>query len=295
MNVDRRALWASVVAAMIDVSAAAQLALPPHHDRTLHASDVGLSYHTFWRGPSGELSYRLGLDNVEDNVIEIRWGANTDNAWKLKDQYLYTSYRPLSVTADGGLSSTLYVTGWFERTGEIVVERWQIGTTVLSISTTPGGTEVVDFALPRITREELMRSYHGAIFDAVFHPASRKLIWLSDKTYDGSQREIISVDVDAESPTRIQLFDADDIPILDECEGMNIGVTDDASESVYVFIFTDYQWNIGPSGSGEQTHVLCDADRDGYFEISYHDDYAEVAESSALIDWTTVHEADPAP
>lgn len=254
-----------------------------------------MSRHYYSIDSSATLAYRLGLDNVTSNVVQIRWSAYTPNgSFKYKVQTLSTAFRPLSVTADARLSQTLYVTGWVERTGEVVVEEWELGDTLLAVSTNGAGAETVNFVLPEVRRRELTRSPQGAVYDSAFHPATRELYLLQDLTYDGSLREITSVSVDAEEPQRDTIYDSGQIAILDTCEGMSVGVLE-SDASVYVCLFSVSRWgheSVDGSVSGAQSHVLHDVDRDGVFEVSYDGPYLEIANLGATLDWDERYAAD---
>gem|GEM_PF-3304613 len=274
--------------------------LPGHHLRTvdiLPSADM-VSRGLLSTSPTKFIRYSVGIDNVNEKNVEILWeGAYLVNGIvdfslrALQLSTIATAYRPLAVAAEGGIGSTLFVVGWYDRTGEVVVEQWTMGFAAIGQTVGPFGVPHVTLSPPPITKDEIYRGpAMGPVYDAVFHPMTRELLLIADDSaLPGYTKNFYSLATDAQQPMPVLRTDLS-IGLLPQALGLKLGVTD--AGVVYVFVFDVPKWGGYASASFglppsilHQTHVLSDADGDGLFELSYQDDAATVLGLGATFSW----------
>ncbi len=247
------------------------------------------------------VKYYLGYDAHSKEVV-ISWHAYVaGGAHDAKARSFSTPFVPLAVTGEAGVSDTIYVVGWVERTDELVVEKWHMhGALVGQTMGPPGGQPIVTLTPPRIDKTEIVRTARGPCDGAVFHPTSRKLILLCEVIGSGSadEKELVSVSVD-DSPAVVDtMYSAAQIGALYRAAGIDLGVTK-VTGAVYIFLFEQHlvtQPTLGSEAEelqdpSQYTHVLCDNDSDGIFEVSYEDGHVAIAIQSSEIEWSVAYTA----
>jgi hypothetical protein len=283
--------------AMIQESGAQSL--PDHHYRSADIVPSGdfAARGLFSKSPAKFIRYTVGLDNTKNKSVIVLWegaymtnGVMDYNLRDLKWRVYSTSFRPLAVASEGGIGSVLYVIGWYDRTGEVTVERWTMGYGALTQTIGPTGNPIVGLAPPPISKVEIYRgTAMGPAYDAVFHPFTRELLLLADDSDSPSfVKGFYALDVDAQQPAPVLRTDLN-IGLLPQARGLKLGVTYD--EDVYVFVFDVLKWGTQIVPTAHQSHVLGDVDGDGAFEITFQDDAAAVGGFANTLTWDFTYAA----
>lgn len=297
-------LQISVALALLALSGAVTgQSLPSRHDRTTDLLPSGKIAATgvLTFTPTKFIRYSVGFDNQEEKKVIMVWeggyivdGVVDFDLREVEWREISTSYKPLAVAVEGGIAATLYVVGWFDRTGELVIERWTMENAELRQTSGASGRGA-SLTPPSLTKDEIYRgSAIGPAYDAVFHPPTRELLMIADDNASTSfSKHFYSLDVDAPHPVPFLRNDLD-IALLTDARGMKLGVTTDLG--VCIFVFDAPKWGGSKScfiqpRTDHQTHVLCDADRDGLFELSFEENAQYVLDWSAKLNWNWKYRA----
>lgn len=180
-----------------------------------------------------------------------------------------TSYVPTAVCAKAGTTDRLFVAGWAERDGVLVIEEWTLEGHLVGSSATTGGGTATSFAPPTARRQTRLHSAAGEyapITDLVVLPVDGRLLALT-RTPAGDP-QLVFVDVDAERLEPAP-FAAHDVADIDIAYHTTAGVLLTLHQSAPWAMFAP---------DADTVHVHRDADVDGTFDtfetLSYEDFYA---------------------
>jgi len=85
------------------------------------------------------------------NNVSIEWNAVSQAEGNhVTDQMIPTGFQPTAATRSNGQCDTLYVAGWADLTGEVIVEKWDFKPKAYPITT-------ITFPAPSVVRTEILR------------------------------------------------------------------------------------------------------------------------------------------
>ncbi len=265
-------------------------ALPDRHSRY---DDLSSASTTVITGDP-ELELFVKSDGPGKRV-ELRWSMWSESTMTqvLVPRFVKTDYHPLAVCVEAARSDAFFVVGWDADANETLVERWVVRALrpVVSGYNALGEAEFEDLVWSHTT-EEIAAWSGQLVYEAVFHPMARELLVLRDGNDEGSEREIVGIDVD-KSADPVLRFSREQIPSIDTAVWLTLAVTED-EERVFVFVkppTNDSVW--APNRPHLRTHVLIDVDHDGRFEISFSGHVDAIPNRVADVAWSDTYRAAP--
>lgn len=217
--------------------------------------------------PSAFIRARLSFrnDSPSSKCIDISWFFQAPGALpRSSDETVDVSFKPTAVARRAGTTSTFYVIGWAERTGQVIVESWTVPSTyLLGAYTSPGGGPVLStFTHPAFLREVEWTSASESmepIWDAACQPYSNQLLLLPG----GSPSKILSLDLDSRAVA--ELYSATTYAEL--AGDRNIVIGRNLLAGTIAMTSRRRQWEHGSKvAATDRYFILHDSDSDGVFE-----------------------------
>ncbi len=189
---------ALLLAVTVDAPAQQPSSLPPEMIASFAPRRIWAEEFWLPTAANDQVRGRVRFENQDPvGKVVIDWyfvkaGASS----RQLSQVVEVAFRPTAVARRAGTTDTLYVVGWSDRMGRVVVEEWTFGPTTLG-STLPENGEggaISVFAPPPIAKELAWVSDPGTvppIWDAACEVYANKLLLLTS----GTTTKIVSLDL----------------------------------------------------------------------------------------------------
>ena len=217
--------------------------------------------------PGAFIRAQLSFENssASEKRVLIDWWFQAPGALpRSLHESFDVSFKPTAVARRAGSSSTFYVVGWTERTGQVIVESWTMPANYLlgSAMSQGGGNATSTFSHPMFTREVEWTSASGAmepIWDAACQPFANQLMLLPR----GTPTRIVALDLGTRVLT--ELFSAASQPALAGHRTLSIGRN--LSAGMVALTHRRKQWEHGIKATPTDVEfIMYDANYDGVFE-----------------------------
>lgn len=189
-------------------------------------------------------------------------------------------YQPTAICRKAAIGSTLFVAGYAPRSGDVIVERWDITNLALGASAGPGGGTPKSTLGYSIQKTIIYNDATvGPLTDIAYHlPAER--LWLFEY---GGTNTIWALDPSTSQTTWVA--DRNVIPALSDMRGIRtMKVDPPAAEPGFIMLFEQWpHWEAAMPGFGDlDILVIRDEDLNGAF--------TDPDDEIAVIDWTEYHD-----
>ncbi|HEX5009964.1 MAG TPA: hypothetical protein VFY71_06145 [Planctomycetota bacterium] len=217
--------------------------------------------------PGAFIRARLTFENSSSTVkrVEIDWWFQAAGALPRSSHESFdVSYKPTAIARRAGTSSTFYVVGWAERTGQVIVESWTMPAAYLLGSATPqGGLQALStFSHSPFIREVEWTSPSGTmepVWDAACQPFSNELLLLPR----GTPTRIVALNLSTRTLT--ELYNSTNLPVLAGHRTLAIGRN--VLAGMVAISSRRKQWEHGMKlGPTDIEFLMYDSNSDGVFE-----------------------------
>ena len=219
----------------------------------------------------GRVSYQN--EDAGPKRVTIAWQFKASGAIEGNStQSVDVSFKPTAVARRAGTTTVIYVVGWSDRTGRVVVERWDLSQAVLGDAIPVGGGAAYSlFSQPHIERSIEWISETGSvspIWDAACEVYGNSLLLLTR-----APTKILSLNLDSRTTTN--LYSASDVGLSGLAGHRMISIGKHSTGGFIAFTEPRKPWeSVMQYLQLHDYFVMRDSDSDGSFDSTAFVDYS---------------------
>lgn len=206
--------------------------------------------------------------DTSNKLIEASWFASaSEDAYPYVEDEVYpVSYQPTAICRKAGRSPTIYVSGYIQRTGHVIVEEWTAESLIVGVAQ-PQGSEQEKTTLSKIIRKEVvfLSNEIGPIRSMVYNKHEERL-WLLEENVPHTVWR-----VNLSSGVAQPYFDDQTLPALALAESSQTMLVEPSAPDGGGFLILLYPWRCWkpawlktpPPADSIQMYMLRDVNLDG--------------------------------
>lgn len=220
-----------------------------------------------------QLSARVWFQ-TEARLVDFGWLANAPGAKPAElDESHSVSYEPTAMCCKAGRSPTVFIAGYAQRTGNVIIEQWDCDDILIGSGAAQGGGQPKTTFSKTIHKSAILQSSTVKPLKAILYNRYDQRLWLFEEE---SPWVVWRLDPDAETPIPEALTDGIAVPAIAAAKSAQTTLVKPSAPDGGGFLIMLYPWRAwkpdwalsGNLKQSDQLFIMRDIDLNGSIDES---------------------------